>query len=73
MTPEKASVLCRAMGDAMRTDKNGGWAHLSCVFWYEKPTFENILMVSVVQPAQPASHPLKNNQMQLSYEGIYLL
>ena len=35
------------MGGAMTTVKGGGWAHLSCVFWHEKPTFENILMVSV--------------------------
>ncbi len=35
------------MGGAMTTVKGGGWAHLCCVFWHEKPTFENILMVSV--------------------------
>ena len=34
------------MGGAMTTVKGGGWAHLSCVFWHEKPTFENILKVS---------------------------
>jgi hypothetical protein len=37
------------MGGAMTTVKGGGWAHLSCVFWHEKPTFENILLVSVVR------------------------
>ena len=29
----------------MTTVKGGGWAHLSCVFWHEKPTFENIMQV----------------------------
>jgi hypothetical protein len=33
------------MGGAMTTVKGGGWAHLSCVFWHEKPTFENIMQV----------------------------
>ena len=41
-------VLCRAMGGAMTTVKGGGWVHLSCVFWHEKPTFENLLQLENV-------------------------
>jgi hypothetical protein len=39
------------MGGAMTTVKGGGWAHLSCVFWHEKPTFENIHKVQDVVKA----------------------
>jgi hypothetical protein len=43
------------MGGAMTTVKGGGWAHLSCVFWHEKPTFENILNVPHLAPSPACS------------------
>lgn len=46
----------------MTTVKGGGWAHLSCVFWHEKPSFENILNVLHPTPSPACSCTLQLNQ-----------